>query len=63
MTTLSFLLISIGHVSGDFLSYTNYMETKLNLIKEKREVEDKIQLGEQMIYSLKMIDMNRKFVL
>ena len=45
------------------MSYTNYMETKLNLIKEKREVEDKIQLGEQMIYSLKMIDMNRKFVL
>jgi len=47
---------------GDFLSYTNYMETKLNLIKEKREVEDKIQLGEQMIYSLKMIDLNRKYV-
>ena len=38
------------------MSYTDYMDTKGKLINEKREVEDKIQLGEQMVFALKMLN-------
>ena len=33
------------------------METKCKLIKEKREVEDKIQLGDQMVNALGKLDL------
>ena len=31
------------------------METKCNLMKERREVEDKIQLGDQMVQALRTL--------
>ena len=43
------------------MSYTDYMDTKGTLITEKREVEDKIQLGEQMVFALKMLDFDMKY--
>ena len=41
---------------GDFMTFTDYMDTKAKLIKETREVEDKIQLGEQMVFALRMLN-------
>ena len=40
------------------MTFTDYMDTKAKLIKETREVEDKIQLGEQMVFALKMLNLN-----
>jgi len=38
---------------GEILCYNEYLDTKYKIIEERREVEEKIQLGEQMIYALK----------
>ena len=40
------------------MTFTDYMDTKAKLIKEKREVKDKIQLWEQIVFALKMLNIN-----
>ena len=42
---------------GFLLSYTAYMDTK-----ERREVEDKIQLGEQMGFALQILCLDNKYL-
>ena len=44
-------------ILGDLRGYNQYMDTMCKLIREKRDVEDKIQLGEQMVQALSTINL------
>ena len=46
-------IVWIFYSLGEVLRYNEYLDTKYKIIEERREVEEKIQLGEQMIYALK----------
>ena len=51
--TKLYLMSSLGYL----LSYTAYMDTK-----ERREVEDNIQLGEQMGFALQILSLDNKYL-